>query len=435
MTVVKILINERNLFTIFTSIEKLAIMKKILPVIFAFVLMFSCDSDDNKDYAYYNVAKPVIITKTELRTSIEVLGPQSVLNEGKIYYYNNYIFINDDNLGVHVIDNTSPASPQAIAFIKIPGNEDISIKDNYLYADSLVDLVVFDISNINNIETVNRLEDVFNVYNYNIPDTADIVEFGDFDYSTDVVVGWEVVLEKREVSVQYDDVFLFDGAVNSSELGAVGIGGSLARFQIVDDYLYTVGESDLNVFDISNLSSPSLNNTMYAGWNIETMFYVDNYLYLGGTNGMFIYNVENRTQPTYMSEFVHWEGCDPVVVDGNYAYLTLRGGNLCGQEESVLEVIDVSDKTNPVLAAQYVMENPYGLGFKNNSLYVCDGTAGLKIFDKTNPLQLQMTENFVEVQGKDVIPLDNILLLIGDDVLYQYEYAGSSVNLISTYQL
>ena len=435
MTVVKILINERNLFTIFTSIEKLAIMKKILPVIFAFVLMFSCDSDDNKDYAYYNVAKPVIITKTELRTSIEVLGPQSVLNEGKIYYYNNYIFINDDNLGVHVIDNTSPASPQAIAFIKIPGNEDISIKDNYLYADSLVDLVVFDISNINNIETVNRLEDVFNVYNYNIPDTADIVEFGDFDYSTDVVVGWEVVLEKREVSVQYDDVFLFDGAVNSSELGAVGIGGSLARFQIVDDYLYTVGESDLNVFDISNLSSPSLNNTMYAGWNIETMFYVDNYLYLGGTNGMFIYNVENRTQPTYMSEFIHWEGCDPVVVDGNYAYLTLRGGNLCGQEESVLEVIDVSDKTNPVLAAQYVMENPYGLGFKNNSLYVCDGTAGLKIFDKTNPLQLQMTENFVEVQGKDVIPLDNILLLIGDDVLYQYEYAGSSVNLISTYQL
>ena len=435
MTVVKILINERNLFTIFTSIEKLAIMKKILPVIFAFVLMFSCDSDDNKDYAYYNVAKPVIITKTELRTSVEVLGPQSVLNEGKIYYYNNYIFINDDNLGVHVIDNTSPASPQAIAFIKIPGNEDISIKDNYLYADSLVDLVVFDISNINNIETVNRLEDVFNVYNYNIPDTADIVEFGDFDYSTDVVVGWEVVLEKREVSVQYDDVFLFDGAVNSSELGAVGIGGSLARFQIVDDYLYTVGESDLNVFDISNLSSPSLNNTMYAGWNIETMFYVDNYLYLGGTNGMFIYNVENRTQPTYMSEFVHWEGCDPVVVDGNYAYLTLRGGNLCGQEESVLEVIDVSDKTNPVLSAQYVMENPYGLGFKNNSLYVCDGTAGLKIFDKTNPLQLQMTENFVEVQGKDVIPLDNILLLIGDDVLYQYEYAGSSVNLISTYQL
>ena len=65
-----------------------------------------------------------------------------------------------------------------------------------------------------------------------------------------------------------------------------------------------------------------------------------------------------------MSDFTHWEGCDPVVVDGDYAYLTLRGGNLCGQDESVLEVIDISNKTTPTLAARYELENPYGLGIK-----------------------------------------------------------------------
>lgn len=409
-------------------------MKKTLFLSFFLLLVFGCDSNDNKDYDYYNVARPVLMSKSELRASVEILGPQSILDEGKIYAYNNYIFINDNNLGVHIIDNSNPSAPQAIAFIKIPGNKDISIKDNHLYADSFVDLVVFDISNIVNINEINRLQDVFNIYDYNIPDNVDIVEFDDFDFFEDVVVGWDIVLERREVFNQ-DDIFVLDGASNAAEMGNVGVGGSLARFQIVDDYLYTVGEYELSIFDISNLASPVHNNNMYAGWNIETMFYSEDYLYLGGTNGMYIYGIENRIQPTYMSEFIHWEGCDPVVVDGNYAYLTLRGGNLCGQQESVMEVIDVSDKTNPILVAQYTMENPYGLGFKNNSLFVCDGTAGLKIFDKTNPLALQLLENFVDVQGKDVIPLENTLLLIGDDILYQYEYSESSVNLISTYQL
>lgn len=408
-------------------------MKKILSLAFILLLIFSCETNDAKDYGYYSVARPILMTKDELRSSVEILGPQSILNQGKIYYYDGYIFINDKNEGVHIIDNTNPSSPQAIAYIKIPGNEDISIKDNYLFADSAVDLVVFDISNMNMIQEVSRLEDVFNIYDFNIPLDIDIVEYGDFNYNENIIVGWDVVLERREINDE-EIVFFWDTAVTNGAGENVGVGGSLARFQIVDDYLYTVGDSELDIFDISNLSNPSHSGNMYAGWNIETMFYVDDYLYLGGTNGMFIYNIQNRTQPTYTSEFTHWEGCDPVVVDGNYAYLTLRGGNLCGQQESVLEVIDVSDKTNPVLVGQYTMENPYGLGFKENSLFVCDGTAGLKIYDKSNPLELQMTENFATVQGRDVIPLDDILLLISEDYLYQYEYSGNSVNLISTYQ-
>ncbi|MCB0439498.1 MAG: hypothetical protein KDD20_12230 [Mangrovimonas sp.] len=407
-------------------------MKKIFSLVLVLVLVFSCDSNDTKEYEYYNVAKPILMSKAELRTSVEILGPQSILNQGKIYYYNNYIFINDENAGVHVIDNTNPSAPQAIAYIKIPGNEDISIKNNYLFADSAVDLVVFDISNINVIQEVSRLEDVFNVYDYNIPTDVDIVEYGDFNYNENIIVGWDVTLERREVN--QDDIILWDGATNESGGDTVGVGGSLARFQIVDTYLYTVGENELDIFDITNLSNPSHTGNMYAGWNIETLFYADDYLYLGGTNGMFIYDIHDRTQPLYTSEFTHWEGCDPVVVDGNYAYLTLRGGNLCGQEESILEVIDVSDKTSPVLVGQYTMENPYGLGIKDNALFVCDGTAGLKIFDKSNPLELQMIENFANVQGKDVIPLEDVLLLISEDYLYQYEYNGNSVNLISAYQ-
>src|SRR5690606_27836028 len=181
----------------------------------------------------------------------------------------------------------------------------------------------------------------------------------------------------------------------------------------VQDYLYTVGSYTMSIFNISQLSAPVLETVQPSGWNIETMFYAEGYLYLGGTNGMYIYSMENPSSPSYVSEFVHWEGCDPVVVDGDYAYLTLRGGNACGQLESVLEVIDISDKTNPTLAARHAMDNPYGLGFKNNSLFVCDGTSGLKVFDKTNPLTLQQIQVFPDIHARDVITFNNSLLMIG----------------------
>ena len=61
--------------------------------------------------------------------------------------YGNYIFLNEVNKGVHIIDNSNPAKPSIKAFINIPGNVDIAVKGSTLYADLFADLVVVDISN------------------------------------------------------------------------------------------------------------------------------------------------------------------------------------------------------------------------------------------------------------------------------------------------
>lgn len=410
-------------------------MKQLL-LVFAFICLWSCQNDDN-DYEMINVAIPEMMSKTEFRSSVEIQSAKQVVQAGKIYAYDDYIFISDKDIGVHIIDNSNPKVPKAISYLKIPGNEDISIKNNYLYADSATDLLVFDISNILNIKFIERLEDVFSVYDYQIPNDAEYADFNNYDFDNNVVVGWKVVQERREI-VRNSELVLNDAAFSnssSSESSNVGVGGSLARFQIVQDYLYTVGSYTMSIFNISQLSTPVLETVQPSGWNIETMFYADGYLYLGGTNGMYIYSMENPASPSYVSQFIHWEGCDPVVVDGNYAYLTLRGGNACGQLESVLEIIDISDKTNPTLAARHAMDNPYGLGFKNNSLFVCDGTSGLKVFDKTNPLALRQIQTFPNVHAKDVIPLNNSLLMIGNGVMYQYQYNDTELQLLSTYPL
>ena len=401
-----------------------------------FIGALSCDKNDDADYEFVQVATPQLMSKTTFRSSVEVIAPKTIEEPGKIYVYQDYIFVGDVHSGIHIIDNSDPKSPKAIKFIQIPGNEDISVKDNFLYADSATDLVIFDISDINNISIIEQLEDVFNVYNYDIPVEAEAVDYGKFDFDDDIIVGWTLTTERRKKVDNTIDKALDDGVVLSAGAeSTTGTGGSLARFQIVDNYLYTVGNYEMAIFNIQNLAEPVLSNTQYAGWNIETMFQAEGYLYLGSTNGMYIYNLVNPSSPEFVSDFTHWEGCDPVVVDGDYAYLTLRGGNLCGQLESVLEVIDISDKTNPTLAARYNLENPYGLGIKNNMLYVCDGTAGLKLFERETSEDLRLVNSLKDIQAKDVIPLEKSLIMIGEKTLYQYEYIENNIGLISSYIL
>ena len=138
-------------------------MKKIIYPLFGlcFILSFnSCEKDNEELYEDYLVARPLTMSVEDFKNSVEIIAPIPVKESGKIYAFENYIFVNDKYKGVHVIDNSDPANPQKVSFIKIAGNVDISVKDNYLYADSIADLMVFDISDIENIQIVNRLEDV-----------------------------------------------------------------------------------------------------------------------------------------------------------------------------------------------------------------------------------------------------------------------------------
>jgi hypothetical protein len=410
-------------------------MMKNKPALFLCCLLISflsCNEEDNGKYAEYLVARPLTMTKAEFKNSVDIIAPIPIAESGKIYAYENYIFVNDKFKGVHVIDNSNPASPQKISFIKIAGNVDISVKNNYLYADSITDLVVLDISDINNIQIVNRLE---NVLRDNVvwPAEADFFEYEGWDYENEILVGWEVVTERRlieEVEQRFVDILFADAAENS-----VGQGGSLARFKIVNDFLYAVDSHSINIFNITDLANPQDLEDVYAGFDIETIFNRDNHLFLGSMRGMYIYDISSPANPTFVSEFQHGTACDPVVVDGDYAFVTLRGGNNCGATESGLFIVDISNITNPSLTSSYPMEEPYGLGVKNEKLFVCDGSAGLKVYDKTNVEDLVELQHFEDIVTFDVIPLENNLLMVGDGVLYQYEYENTNIRLISSISL
>jgi len=405
----------------------------LISVILIFISFVSC-SDDSK-YEYYDLATPVMISFDELRKSVDILPPKEIKESGKIYYYNKYIFVNDKNKGIHIINNSNPEKPVKVSFLKIPGNVDISVKNNILYADSFIDLLVFDISDINNIKLANRLKDVF-PYNYVFPQNADAVNWQELNTQSGVVVDWVITREKREI-IEGEWISM-DGDVlgmTSNEAPTTGKGGSLARFKIVNSYLYAVDSHSIHIFDIKDLDQPSKLESVYAGFDIETIFNRNQFLFLGSMSGMFIYDISKPEAPQFVSEFRHGTACDPVVVDENYAYITLRSGNACGAFESSLQIVDITDIVNPVLKKSYKMDGPYGLGLKNEKLFICDGDSGLKVYDKTDINNMVLLNHFKNINTFDVIPLESHLLMIGKDVLQQYSYENNAIKLISTFNL
>lgn len=408
----------------------------LLMTTFFSLAFMSCE---NEDYEIYNEVTPVTMTLSELRSSVKILPPQKIAKSGKIYVYEEFVFINDKDKGIHIIDNTIPTAPKKISFLKILGNTDIAVKDQMLFADSFTDLVVFDISNIRKIVEKNRLNNVFPYYYISPKIDNDFPVHYNYQNSTanNIVVDWDIKQQKRKPI--NDDILYGNGGIKfntvSSEGSVVGKGGSLARFMIVEDYLYAVDNYKINIFNIQNLAVPTKIKEQNVGWGIETIFNRNDYLYIGSTNGMYIYDIKTLENPVFVSRIAHVKACDPVIVDEKYAYVTLRSGNLCGAADSVLEVIDITNKAIPVKIKSYVMDNPYGLGIKDQMLFICDGTAGLKVFNKTNVLDLQITNQFKNINTFDVIPLEDKLLLIGQNTLFQYKYVENNIELISKFYL
>jgi len=170
----------------------------------------SCAADDVQ-FEAVTVANSVLGTKTTIRDQIGVEGPTNILTSGKIFVYENYVFVNDKNRGIHVINNENPLAPEKIAFIKIPGNEDVEIKNDILYADNYTDLILFDMSDINDIERIQIYEDVFSGFGFaqaSINQSFDYIEYGNYDPQTHVVIGGAFTLEKREILDFGDDIFL-----------------------------------------------------------------------------------------------------------------------------------------------------------------------------------------------------------------------------------
>ena len=201
----------------------------------------------------------------------------------------------------------------------------------------------------------------------------------------------------------------------------------MARFGLIGNSLVAVGTNSIYYnFDLTDPTFPKRIYMDYIkGGGVETMFLSGKYMFLGTSNGMLIYDLSDPMKPVYLSAFWHATGCDPVVVQNNRAYVTLRSGVTCANRSTnELSVLDITDVKVPVLLRSYGMDNPHGLGISDDILFVCDGNSGLKVYNVANPLlvDVNLLAKFPGINAYDVIPLNKSLLMIGSDGFYQYDY-------------
>jgi hypothetical protein len=153
------------------------------------VMLSACTSEQDTSIVKKEGYRPIYMPFETMR-QVATTSPRALEHTGKIYVRGSYVFVNELNKGIHVINNQNPASPQVVSFISVPGNVDIAVKGNVLYADNAVDLVALDITNPADVKLLKRIENAFPNQIYP-PHTG--VNFECADPAKGVVVGWEKV--------------------------------------------------------------------------------------------------------------------------------------------------------------------------------------------------------------------------------------------------
>ncbi|MEM6967243.1 MAG: hypothetical protein AAF573_20945, partial [Bacteroidota bacterium] len=407
----------------------------IFLILAGFVVSFSSCLKDSCDGTNTFIRfEPIYKTVDEIRQDIQILPPRALENPGKIYYYKDHIIVNELREGLHIIDNSNPENPTNVSFVTIPGNLDMAVKGDMMYADNYIDLLTIDISDprnpvlkerdVNVFSSLSLHQDLGHLVYYEPTEETVEIDCSDPRWGSGWFWGRGGAFFETNATVQLAGGTTTAGAANAP----AGVAGSMARFAIYNDFLYTIDNSEVDVFDITDVMNPNYENSFNVSWDIETLFPYDDKMFIGSESGMFIYDLENAVNPSYLSKFEHARACDPVFVKDNYAYVTLRDGTPCEGFVNQLDVVDITSLTSPTLVKTYEMDNPHGLSIREDHLYLCDGASGLKVYNIDDVEDLTRTDWVKSMDTYDVIsiPGKNIALVVGKDGLYQFDTTNPS---------
>ena len=418
-----------------------------LPVAILFSLN-SCLKDSCEREVTYIRSTPVYMTKEEIRLGTPTTeSARELVNPGQFYYYQQHIFIVERGEGIHVIDNANPNLPQQKYFLAIPGAENLAIKNDIMYVNNYIDLLAIDVTNLDNTSLIGRTEDVFPPIWEDVNSGQVLVEYV-LEEVTETMDCYQYSTLRSWGGVFVDNVAFDVMSANSTGLessgaaiGSVGVAGSMARFAVIGDYLYAIDQWSMDVISLESPTMPAHLNTINLGWGIETIFPYEDKLFIGSNAGMFIYDNADPANPTQLGAFQHARACDPVFVKDDYAYVTLRDGSECEGFVNQLDLVDISDLTNPTLVESFPMDNPHGLTIRDNHLILCEGVHGLKAFDISDPTildekQLDTYEGFHSFDAISLPGYDRVAVVIGEDGFYQFRFTeGDGFELLSQIEI
>ncbi len=394
-----------------------------------------CDVDDCEQTVRYVKATGIYADLESVRVDDLVGAPRDIESPGKINVSSELLIIGDRGTGIHIINNTDPENPQPLHFLEVPGNHQLYVDGDYIYANAYYDMIKIDISDINNIRIVDRIEEVFTINHHNFENHA--------------LIGFERTEVEETLScdrrIDEGQIFFFDDsgvlleetAIPTSFVSNGTTVGTANRMAIVDNDLFVINLRDIYAFDVSgdNLDiHPVYGNQSYLGWNMETIYARGEFLYTASQTEMAVHRLTG-TEIMTIGSYFHATACDPVLpTDEGIAYITLRSGDECPGDVNSLSVVDINNFNNIFLLQEIEMESPFGMYLVDDRLFVGEGDNGLRIFDASQRDALTEIDHFSSLAAFDVIghpTRADILLLASESGLAQYEIGSQGFEELS----
>ncbi|UCG53198.1 MAG: hypothetical protein JSW58_06490 [Candidatus Latescibacterota bacterium] len=294
------------------------------------------------------------------------------------------LLVSDPSTGIHIYDIGNPLTPEFVMNIPLRGNRGTAIRDDIVYANVYGSLLVIRLKG-NSYEVIKTINEVEPIYDCVVMDDRGGM--------------WGCACSRQSE---------YSPASPSS-----GVGSSYATFAVIGSFLYYLDYSSIVTMDISTPEDPTEVSRTRVDWSVETLFPTEDYLFVGGTRGMYIYDRSNPKFPVEIGRVEHFEGCDPVVVSGTVAFVTLRGGNACGETRDVLLSVNIEDPHDPVVIGEKPIKTPYGLTVDDVLLYVGKGRSGFELFNVAAPGNPSSIGAWSDWAAKDFIWRDGLLIAMG----------------------
>ena len=291
-----------------------------------------------------------------------------------IYSSENYLWISDIYNGIHVFGTQDIEMPKALYAISIAGAHDLTVNDNFLYATTEGNgLYIYDIS---------KPETPVQAGSYKADSSFEnAVRVNDTLAYVTATTGVKIVDVTDKTNLYHNPSWKYH------DTDAISI-------ELLDETIYSyitdsiIGLQRLDVFDKESIFQTETFDTPADALAIhiqgDYLYSVDN---TAGTNpaneGLRILEIstDNGIQ-FFLKGFCKTPGAaSDIFVSGDYAYVADRAMGL--------QVVNVSDKLNPVITGSYdTPGQAVGLFVIGNNAYVADGDQGfliLNISDKTKP--------------------------------------------------
>ncbi len=232
-------------------------------------------------------------------------------------------------------------------------------------------------------------------------------------------------------------LLLFSCSKDASAPADNGKSGSVTKFATVNNYLYILNNNKLDVYDVSDELHTSKVGSITVAYTTETIFSFNNKLYIGATDGIYVVDITDPVHPVLKarSEYLTFR-CDPVIARDSVAYSTTKTGRGCNgnsQPANTLQVIDIRNENDLNTVNVLSLNEPNGLAFDGNTLFVCDGSYGLRVYDITQAYYPVEIERVTSINAVDVIA-DNNLLIVSSPAGYSFfDYSDiSNIHLVKT---